>query len=199
MTLSSHSTRTIALIRHGKTEANLRGAYLGRGNPPLCPLGVRELSRCRPFPAERVISSPLLRCLETAALLYPDQAPVVLRDLQERDFGELEGLTHEEIIRLPGMERWGMDASRMPFPGGEEEEAFGRRCLRAFDQLLELMEREQTGTAAVIAHGGVLMAILSGLFPRSSFYDWRADCGSGWLLTQTGRQFGVQALPPEGG
>ena len=188
---------TIALVRHGKTAENLRGAYIGRLNPPLCPQGVQELAQQRLSCPQVVVSSPLLRCLQTAALLYPNCKLVILADLQERDFGKLEGLTHREIIQKPGFEDWGMDPSRMPFPGGEDEDAFRRRSVRGFRQVLELLAQGQASSGAVITHGGVIMSILADLFPSSSFYDWQADCGSGWLLTQAGEQFDVQPLPGE--
>jgi alpha-ribazole phosphatase len=197
--LPSNPVRTIALIRHGKTAENLKGAYVGRLNPPLCPQGRAELARRRFSCPQVVISSPMLRCLETAALLYPQAKPLILPDLQERDFGQLEGLTHGEIIQIPGFENWGMDASLMPFPSGEEEDAFRKRCTQGFSQVLDLLEQNQAESGAVITHGGVIMSILTHLFPHSSFYDWQADCGGGWLLTQRGSFFEAQPLPLEGG
>ncbi len=199
MSVPFNPTRTIALVRHGKTAENLKGAYIGRLDPPLCPQGVQELASRRLSCPQVVVSSPMLRCLQTAALLYPNCQPVILADLQERDFGLLEGLTHREIIRKPGLEDWGMDPSRMPFPGGEEEAAFHRRSVRGFGAVLELLAQKQASSGAVITHGGVIMSILADLFPSSSFYHWQASCGSGWLLTQAGGQFDVQPFPAEGG
>lgn len=190
-------TRTIALIRHGKTAENLKGAYVGRLDPPLCPEGRAELAGRTFFCPQMVISSPLRRCLETASLLFPQCKPLILANLQERDFGELEGLTHGEIIQKPGFEDWGMDASRMPFPGGEEEDVFRIRCVRGFEQVLALMEQHQAKSCAVITHGGVMMSILAHLFPLSSFFDWQAGCGCGWLLTQRDGSFEAQPLPLE--
>ena len=60
------------LIRHGKTQGNLEYRYIGsRTDESLCPQGIAELKQ-KQYPAVvRVFVSPMKRCLETAAFLYP--------------------------------------------------------------------------------------------------------------------------------
>lgn len=63
----------VYLIRHGKTEGNLKKAYIGVTDQPLCLEGRAELERlagCFPLPDE-VWHSPLCRCAQTAEILYP--------------------------------------------------------------------------------------------------------------------------------
>ena len=61
----------ISVIRHGRTAANDSGIYIGRTDFPLSDKGAAELSQKQDtyiYPrVARVYSSPLQRCLETAA------------------------------------------------------------------------------------------------------------------------------------
>ena len=65
----------ISLIRHGLTEANEKGIYIGRTDLPLSAKGESELcSKMEEFEyphVHRVYSSPLRRCTETADILFP--------------------------------------------------------------------------------------------------------------------------------
>ena len=60
----------ISLIRHGRTEANDRGVYIGTTDYPLTDYGRNELidklDRFVYPRVERVYSSPLQRCTERA-------------------------------------------------------------------------------------------------------------------------------------
>ena len=78
------------LLRHGKTEGNLRGCYIGsRTDEPLCEAGRAALKRPDIAPVNRVYCSPMLRCRETAALLYPELEAEIIDDL--REFIEMQG------------------------------------------------------------------------------------------------------------
>lgn len=74
---------TLYFIRHGLTQGNQERKYIGqRENPPLSDTGRAELAekKARSFypPAQALYTSPLLRCMETAQLLYPMLVPVAL-------------------------------------------------------------------------------------------------------------------------
>ncbi len=63
----------VYLIRHGKTAGNLKQAYIGSTDQPLCPQGRAELEALAgrlPIPDE-LWRSPLCRCGQTAGILYP--------------------------------------------------------------------------------------------------------------------------------
>ena len=75
--------------------------------------------------------------------------------LRERHFGELEGLTHDEInTRWPEQaRRWrGRDPDYGP-QGGETLKDFHARCVGA---LTRLAQRHPGQTVVLVAHGGVL-------------------------------------------
>lgn len=179
---------TVWLIRHGKTEGNLRGSFVGRIDQPVAPEGREELTglvKKGIYPAaQAVFSSPMLRCRQTAALLYPGREAVVIEGLRERCFGEFEGLTHGEIIARPGFEGWGMNEGSMTFPGGEELEAFYERCSAAFWETAARCADEAISDAAFVTHGGVIMALMAGYASpaRQSYFDWACGNGCGYRL-----------------
>ena len=98
--------RTFYLIRHGRTAGNLERRYIGSTDEPLCLEGRREISSLRAPEADRVFASPLKRCLETGAILYPGKEPVVIPELAECRFGEFEGHKFEELIRQNSYQQW---------------------------------------------------------------------------------------------
>jgi len=177
----------LALIRHGSAEGNLKRAYVGRLDQPLCPEGVRELKKrleSTGYPrVSAVFTSPMLRCIQTAQLIYPDLPGCVMEELQERDFGQFEGLNHREITALPGHSRWGSAPEEMPFPGGESWDAFAARSRKGFRTAVGRMIESQMDAAAIICHGGTIMAVLEQFAePSKSRYDWQCTPGGGFLL-----------------
>ena len=84
----------IQFIRHGMTDANLEGKYIGKTDEPLCSEGVAELfkkleEKVYP-PVQKVYTSPLKRCTSTAGILHPDTFTVAIEELREMDFGDFE-------------------------------------------------------------------------------------------------------------
>jgi len=177
--------RTIICIRHGQTAGNLARRYIGGGTDEcLCAEGIAAIKVLADFGmypmTESIVISPMRRCAETAALLYPAHTPVVRDGFREMHFGAFEGLTFDEIIRLPGQSEFGMDEAHMIFPEGESEAVFSARCITAFEALL----REETAhTMTLVVHGGVIMAIMRHLF-GGSLYDYQIKNGRGFLLTE---------------
>ena len=109
----------VFLIRHGKTQGNLEGRYVGSTDEPLCPLGAGELLGRTAPPVERLYSSPMRRCLQSAQLLYPRLAPIPLDGLRESDFGDFEYRTYEQLQDCPAYRAWIASGGRQAPPGGE--------------------------------------------------------------------------------
>ena len=70
-------TFKLHLIRHGMTAGNLQGLYIGSGTDiPLCDEGraqLKELKERFEYPqVDTVFSSPLVRAVETANILFPN-------------------------------------------------------------------------------------------------------------------------------
>ena len=158
--------RTFYLIRHGRTAGNLERRYIGSTDEPLCPEGRQEISGLRAPEADRVFASPLKRCLETGAILYPRKEPVVIPELAECRFGEFEGHKFEELIRQNSYQQWfascGMDAP----PGGESREEFKKRVLEEYAR------------------------------PRGDFYDYQVRNGEGYELILADAAACDRRIPP---
>ena len=63
--------RTIYLFRHGQTLWNAQRRYIGSTDQSLSPEGRAVLAGRAGPPVDRLWVSPLRRCRETAAMLYP--------------------------------------------------------------------------------------------------------------------------------
>lgn len=177
----------IYLIRHGKTEGNLRGRYIGTTDESLCEKGRRELLqtadvwRLQEIP--KVIVSPMRRCLQTAEILFPHHTYEICEDLRECAFGRFENKNYQELSDNPAYQRWIDSNGTLPFPDGEAPEAFRRRCCAAFAEEIRRLSDEEEVCAAFVVHGGTIMSILERYAAEEkSFYDWHVGNGEGYRL-----------------
>ncbi len=158
----------IILIRHGKTKGNTEGRYIGRTDEPLSPEGAAELRRREYPPADVVISSPMLRCRQTAELIY-GRTDEVYDGLRECDFGAFENKNYTELKDDEYYQRWIDSGGRLPFPDGESMESSSKRQVRAFEEAIKV--NRNTASIAFIVHGGTIMAIMS-KYKGGNFYDY---------------------------
>jgi probable phosphoglycerate mutase len=154
------------LVRHGETEWSRARRHTGRTDLPLSPVGEAEAralgDHLRGLEADRVLSSPLGRAVETAKLAgFGDR--VELHDaLLEVDYGRYEGRTTAEIRA----ERPGWDLFRDGCPGGETVEAAAARARPLLDELAAA-----AGRAILFSHGHqlrILAATYLGLAPGAA-------------------------------
>lgn len=176
----------MVLIRHGETAGNLERRYIGgRTDEPLCEQGIAAL-KGREYPAvRRVFSSPMKRCLQTAALLYPSIRPEIIEDFRECDFGAFEGLNYAALNGRADYQAWIDSGGALPFPGGESQAGFARRCAEAYAALLARGIRED---CALVAHGGTIMAVMAAYArPAGGYFDFQVQNGEGFVLYEDGR------------
>ena len=164
--------KTITLIRHGKTSGNYEKRYVGITDEQMTMEGEREI-HIRKYPeADIVFSSPLVRCVRTAKIIYPGKDIILIDDLRETDFGLFEGKNYKELSGNPDYQAWidggGVDA----FPGGESREDASKRSLRGFYSLIQ--QAADYTNVSVICHGGTIMAILSQLF-GGDYYSYHIE------------------------
>lgn len=168
----------VILVRHGITQGNKEKRFVGRLDVPLAPEGealARETSGRLP-PVEHLYISPMLRCKQTAELLWPGVASTTVEDLRETDFGPFEGKNHEELREDPIYQRW--LAGEMAV--GEPAEDCARRGSRALSFLADDASARGFERIGVVSHGGLLMGMLTrhGAPARPGFYDWYPqNCG----------------------
>ena len=146
----------LLLVRHGETEANRRGHYLGHAESELTPRGMAQVAALAdlvPRP-DLVVSSPLGRARQTARALS------ARFEIDERwielDYGPLD---QQPIGQVPTdvAERWRFDADFAP-PGVETLSAMSRRVHEACD---DLAIRAASSVVIVVTHVGPIKAALA--------------------------------------
>ncbi|MGI6263886.1 MAG: histidine phosphatase family protein [Acutalibacteraceae bacterium] len=179
----------IHLIRHGETQANAEGRYVGRTDEPLSPRGLTRLLQMKErygYPgAGRFYSSPLTRCRQTLQVLYPGCQPKVVPGLAECDFGEWEGKSVISLKQDPRFGRW-LSGEEDVIPGGESGQEFQQRVSAAFEAVVDEMFHTGTTEAVICTHGGVIMMLMAAYaLPRAPMHEWAAENGGGFTLRIT--------------
>ena len=163
----------IAFIRHGITEANEDGRYIGTTDLPLSSAGAQELfdkleKLDYPNP-QKVYISPLKRCKQTASIIYPNCYTVA-----------------EELMDTPEYKQYIKGGLDNPPPGGESARDMVNRCYEAIKIIISDMMYEGLTSAAVVTHGGIIMNMLSCFgVPKRRPMDYACDFGEGFEVLVT--------------
>lgn len=172
----------IYLLRHGETDYNAQGRYLGRTNLPLSKSGRAALVRAD-FTPDTVYVSPLRRTAETAGILFPGARQIIVPDLREMDFGIFEGRSWRDMEDLPAYRQWVDSGCRGPIPEGESMAAFSQRTCAAFEALADRAADAGADPLVIVAHGGTQMAVMERCaLPRQDYFSWRGPLGGGFVL-----------------
>lgn len=178
---------TIHFIRNALTDENLEGRYIGHTNVALSDEGKVQLAQMREElvypPVDAVFTSPLKRCTETAAILYPESTPLVIEGLIEYNFGEFENKTAEQLEKYEEFPRWLAGEKGVKPPYGESNEDFTKRVCDTFEKIAEGLMKTGTTSAAIVTHGGVIMTILAlyGI-PEYPMHEWLTPNGCGFTV-----------------
>jgi alpha-ribazole phosphatase len=159
------NSTTVWLVRHGEAEGASNRCY-GHADPRLSPDGTLQANAlARRLAAERVskfYASTSSRAVETAQIVAQPHGMSVetFADLREIHFGDLEGLTYDEIERgWPDIfQSWMTRPTETQFPNGESFIQMRKRALSALDSLLKSHKNE---AIVVVAHAGVIRAVLA--------------------------------------
>ena len=167
----------IIFVRHGQTDYNKAGIVQGQEKDiPLNDEGRRQVEATVlniPTDVDRIISSPLKRAAETAAIINTHlHKTIEYRDeLKEFSFGELAGKTWPEIGEFtgdPDMHRKEEDATLDFSPyGGESAQEVKARVTKFIEEMKTVHPSE---TILVTAHGGII-DVMHTLFPQKERID----------------------------
>lgn len=166
----------IYLIRH-TTPAVARGVCYGQSDLDVTDSFEEEaevIRQCLPATIGAVHSSPLQRCTRLAKALFP-RLPLQLHDhLMEINCGEWEMRTWDQLPKEE-IDPWMADFVNIRIPGGESYIDLHGRVNRCWENIVAAAEAGGAPGAteipadgrgagiAVVAHGGVIRSILSGI------------------------------------
>lgn len=173
----------LLLVRHGQVEGILPPRFRGRKDLPLTELGRKQADATAAYIAANwqvsaVITSPLARCVDTAASIADATgAPMTSTDnLLDFDYGEWAWKTHPEVReQWPDLYRlWFSMPQLVRIPGGDSLQDL---LLRTSEALRWMMEQSDGATVAAVAHDSVNRVLLVQLLDLalSAFWSFKQD------------------------
>jgi 2,3-bisphosphoglycerate-dependent phosphoglycerate mutase len=160
----------LILLRHGESQWNLENRFTGWVDVPLSPRGIQEAKdageKLRSFTFDRAFTSVLARANETLRLALEAIGQTAIpiekdKALNERMYGELQGLNKDETVRKYGeaqVKIWRRSYD-VPPPGGESLKDTAERVLPYYERTIKpyLLKGD---TILVAAHGNSLRALI---------------------------------------
>lgn len=176
--------KNLYLIRHGRTEANEKRLYCGSTDLSLSENGAEELKALHyedQIPKScTFITSGMKRTEQTLEILFGNVSHRADPHFREIDFGVFEMKGYEELKNRVDYQAWisGDNEKNIP-PEGESGEQMLKRVREGIKELQKL-----EGDIVLIAHGGVIAAMMSVLFPeeKKSRYEWQPKPGHGYVI-----------------
>jgi broad specificity phosphatase PhoE len=157
-------TTNILLIRHGQTDWNNSKRWQGHTDTPLNAKGREEAdllaARLTGWPIQAIYTSDLSRASETAESLGKALSlePISDSSLRERNGGDFEGLTSEEMkLRYEDLWQKVRLEGAAP-PGGESNRQVAQRIVRAYENY---HDQHSGQMIALVSHGGTLRNLIS--------------------------------------
>lgn len=192
--------RNVVLIRHGETQGNRERRYVGSTDEGLLPQAREALEKGRQKLWAEIgwreagcplFVSPLLRCRQTAGLLFPGAGQQIVPGFRECDFGAFEYKNFAELDGDPDYQKFIDTFGESGFPGGETLQAFAARCAAAFRDIAGKCGQP----LVLVVHGGTIMAILDAFSePHQDYYSWQVKNGEGFTAALELREDGEPVL-----
>ena len=155
------------MVRHGETDNNKFHRLQGRGiDASINETGMEQAEAIaeafKDFPIQKIVTSSMVRTLETATPLIRQTNAVVeqYEELDEMSFGDLEGSYFNEVkIQIHDInEQWMNGDVDVPIPGGESpREVFSR----AGTKVIDVLKNSEEEYIAFILHGRLIRILLS--------------------------------------
>lgn len=198
----------LLLIRHGKTPSNREHRYLGVTEEALSGEGRKQLE----ILAEKDILkkpwllfiSPMLRCQESAGILFPGKKAYPIEEWREMNFGAYEGKNYEDLKNDSYYQKWIDSNGTLPFPEGESQQEYIKRCHRGLLTATKIIQKEiaenqmtesQPRNITAVVHGGTIMALLH-ILAGGNYFDYQVKNGGGYCckLRLCGEEWKLDSL-----
>ena len=167
------------LMRHGQSQANAQQVIAGSHDSPLSDIGRIQATLAgdtakRYLHFDLIVTSPMSRALETAQIVasrvgYPAENILVLKELRERNLGNVEGQNYADTPQHNGNYE---DAENVP---GVEPIA---HLLRRMQEVLHTLQERPEKSVLVVAHNGcgrMLKVALRGGKPMDMYNQPRTE------------------------
>jgi len=155
----------IFLIRHGVTDWHEQRRVLGQRDVPLNAQGINQAHAAAMALAgvqlHEVLSSPLLRTMQTAEIIAGQFGIEVARDPRLVDFrvGKWEGMAYDEVNASADYQKFLADPLSTAIPGGEDLRQIRERSVSAIEQALA--DTPAGEAVAVVSHAGIVRVLLA--------------------------------------
>ena len=187
----------LLFVRHGQSEANLKGIFAGRTSDfPLTELGRRQAEIMAEFVLKKykvdaAYSSGLCRASDTAERVAEPLGLAINKDirLNEIDGGLWNGMLFDEIAvkYKKEFELWNTDLSKVRPPEGETVYDLQKRAMTA---ITDIAEREKGKTVLVATHRVLLRTVQCKWENRPlsdiNKCEWLANCSVSEILFSNG-------------
>lgn len=167
----------LILVRHGETDSNIKGTYLGWTDIELNQKGIEQAYKAKEklkgTKINAVFSSPLKRAMRTAEIINENlgQAVIPNEGLKERNFGTWDDLTCQEITEKYPEEYkfYTEDWINYCIKDGESSKQAYQRII-GFVQ--DLIQRHHEGVFLVVTHLGCIRNILAYILELNIEGSW---------------------------
>lgn len=152
-------TTYIDIIRHGEPAGGR--VFRGHTDHRLTELGIQQFKQRVDRLGHRwdcIVSSPLLRCKQSAELLAAEQG-IPLRiepNVAEIHFGEWENQQVDKVMAEQSISQLWQDPMNFCAPNGEPTVALQERTMLAWQKILSTHAGKRT---LVVTHGGVIRVL----------------------------------------
>ena len=160
----------LVLLRHGESQWNLDNRFTGWIDVPLSPEGHEEAmaaaQKLSQYRFDRAFTSRLIRATDTLRIVLAaiGQGQIPIEEnlaLNERMYGDLQGLNKEETVKKYGAEQvevWRRSYKVRP-PGGESLQDTAARVLPYYEERIK-PALDHGDTVVVVSHGNSLRALV---------------------------------------
>jgi len=157
---------TLILVRHGQTDWNVNGRYMGWMDEALNEEGLRQAERVAQrlerWPISAVVSSPLKRAVRTAEIVARPHSVAVqtIEGLGEMRLGGWEGMFAGDIAAKYSelWQTWRTNPGDFQMPGGESLGEVRGRAVRAFGRI---MDSSEGGMTVAVTHDAVVRVLVA--------------------------------------
>lgn len=158
----------LILLRHGQSIYNLEDRFTGTTDVELSPIGVIEAKNAgailRQFTIDLIYTSALKRAIHTANIVIDeiekDIKVIQTSAINERDYGDLQGLKKEDTITKYGdaqVQIWRRSFETAPPNGESLEDTYNRVVPYYIDKIAPQLK---TKNILIVAHGNSLRALI---------------------------------------